>query len=78
MATRVELIFDIVSPNAYLIWWPLREIINRTEAELACGVATPRRNATASYCSTNRAHTLTRAAPLTRSRFARDRSSSAL
>lgn len=34
MATRVELIFDFVSPNAYLIWWPLREIINRHEAEL--------------------------------------------
>jgi 2-hydroxychromene-2-carboxylate isomerase len=34
MATRVELVFDFVSPNAYLIWWPLREIINRYEAEL--------------------------------------------
>jgi 2-hydroxychromene-2-carboxylate isomerase len=34
MANRVELIFDFVSPNAYLIWWPLRELINRYEAEL--------------------------------------------
>ncbi len=34
MANRVELIFDFVSPNAYLIWWPLRELINRHEAEL--------------------------------------------
>ena len=34
MATRVELIFDIVSPNAYLIWWPLRELVKRHEAEL--------------------------------------------
>jgi len=34
MATRVELVFDFVSPNAYLIWWPLRELINRYEAEL--------------------------------------------
>ena len=34
MANRVELIFDFVSPNAYLIWWPLRELVNRHEAEL--------------------------------------------
>ena len=34
MANRVELIFDFVSPNAYLVWWPLREIINRNGAEL--------------------------------------------
>lgn len=34
MATRVELIFDFVSPNAYLIWWPLREIVKRNGAEL--------------------------------------------
>lgn len=34
MAKRVELIFDFVSPNAYLIWWPLREIVKRTGAEL--------------------------------------------
>lgn len=34
MANRAELIFDIVSPNAYLIWQPLREIIRRTGAEL--------------------------------------------
>lgn len=34
MTTRVELLFDFVSPNAYLIWWPLRELVNRYEAEL--------------------------------------------
>lgn len=34
MATRVELVFDFVSPNAYLIWWPLRELLDRHEAEL--------------------------------------------
>ena len=34
MPTRVELVFDFVSPNAYLIWWPLRELINRYEGEL--------------------------------------------
>lgn len=34
MATRVELVFDVVSPNAYLIWWPLRELVDRYEAEL--------------------------------------------
>lgn len=34
MASRVELIFDFVSPNAYLIWWPLREVVKRTGAEL--------------------------------------------
>jgi len=34
MTARVELVFDFVSPNAYLIWWPLRELVNRYEAEL--------------------------------------------
>lgn len=34
MANRAQLIFDIVSPNAYLIWWPLRDVIRRTGAEL--------------------------------------------
>lgn len=34
MANRVELVFDFVSPNAYLIWWPLRELVSRYEAEL--------------------------------------------
>ena len=34
MTNRVELVFDFVSPNAYLIWWPLRELVNRYEAEL--------------------------------------------
>ena len=34
MAKRVELVFDFVSPNAYLVWWPLRELLDRYEAEL--------------------------------------------
>lgn len=34
MSRRVQLIFDFVSPNAYLVWWPLRELVRRTEAEL--------------------------------------------
>ena len=34
MANRVELIFDFVSPNAYLIWGPLRDVVKRTGAEL--------------------------------------------
>lgn len=34
MASRVELVFDFVSPNAYLIWWPLREVVARHGAEL--------------------------------------------
>ncbi|MEL6878405.1 MAG: 2-hydroxychromene-2-carboxylate isomerase [Pseudomonadota bacterium] len=34
MANRVELIFDFVSPNAYLVWWPLRDLIKRTGAEI--------------------------------------------
>lgn len=34
MAHRVELVFDFVSPNAYLVWWPLRELLDRYEASL--------------------------------------------
>ncbi len=34
MAHRVELVFDFVSPNAYLVWWPLRELLDRHEAGL--------------------------------------------
>lgn len=34
MAARVELVFDIVSPNAYLVWWPLRALLDRHEAGL--------------------------------------------
>ncbi|MFL0356198.1 2-hydroxychromene-2-carboxylate isomerase [Erythrobacter sp. GH1-10] len=34
MANRVELVFDFVSPNAYMVWWPLRDLIRRTGAEL--------------------------------------------
>lgn len=30
----VELIFDFVSPNGYMIWWPLRELVGRTGASL--------------------------------------------
>ena len=31
---RIELIFDFVSPNAYLIWWPLRDLVRETGAGL--------------------------------------------
>ncbi|WP_394727321.1 2-hydroxychromene-2-carboxylate isomerase [Altererythrobacter sp. GH1-8] len=34
MNRRVELVFDFVSPNAYLIWYPLREVLKRTDAGL--------------------------------------------
>ena len=34
MTKRVELVFDFVSPNAYLIWWPLRDLVTRHGAEL--------------------------------------------
>ena len=34
MTARAQLVFDFVSPNAYLIWWPMRDIIRRTGAEL--------------------------------------------
>ncbi|SHN52237.1 2-hydroxychromene-2-carboxylate isomerase [Erythrobacter sanguineus] len=34
MTKRIELVFDFVSPNAYLIWWPLREIAARHGAEI--------------------------------------------
>ncbi len=34
MARRAELIFDFVSPNAYMIWGPLRDVITRTGAGL--------------------------------------------
>lgn len=35
MRKTVEFIFDIVSPNGYLAWYPLREIAQRHGAELA-------------------------------------------
>lgn len=38
MTKNVEFIFDIVSPNGYLAWYPLREIVRRHGAEL---VVTP-------------------------------------
>ena len=34
MPRTVELIFDVVSPNAYLAWWPLRELVERQSASL--------------------------------------------
>lgn len=34
MTKKVELIFDCVSPNAYMVWWPLRELVERQEGEL--------------------------------------------
>ena len=34
MARTVEFIFDFVSPNAYLAWYPLRELAARTGATL--------------------------------------------
>lgn len=34
MTKPVQLIFDFVSPNAYLIWWPLRDLIREKGAGL--------------------------------------------
>ena len=34
MTKTIEFIFDFVSPNAYLVWWPLRDLVRRTGAEL--------------------------------------------
>ena len=34
MSNRVEFIFDVVSPNAYLTWFPLKDIVERTGAVL--------------------------------------------
>ncbi|MFN2100269.1 2-hydroxychromene-2-carboxylate isomerase [Altererythrobacter sp. MF3-039] len=34
MTKTVELIFDCVSPNAYMVWWPLRELAERQDAQL--------------------------------------------
>ncbi|MGB3722715.1 MAG: 2-hydroxychromene-2-carboxylate isomerase [Pacificimonas sp.] len=34
MAKTVELLFDFVSPNGYLAWYPLKDIVARTGAEL--------------------------------------------
>jgi 2-hydroxychromene-2-carboxylate isomerase len=34
MSKTLELIFDFVSPNAYLVWRPLREIVARQGADL--------------------------------------------
>jgi 2-hydroxychromene-2-carboxylate isomerase len=31
---RLEFIFDVVSPNAYLAWWPLKDVLARTRATL--------------------------------------------
>lgn len=35
MTKRVELVFDFVSPNAYLVFAPLRDVVARAGAELA-------------------------------------------
>ena len=34
MSKTLELIFDFVSPNAYLVWGPLRELAERQGASL--------------------------------------------
>ena len=34
MTRTVEFIFDVVSPNAYLAWWPLRDLVRRQQARL--------------------------------------------
>jgi 2-hydroxychromene-2-carboxylate isomerase len=31
----LEFVFDLVSPNAYLAWWPMQDMLRRTGAELA-------------------------------------------
>ena len=35
MTKTVELIFDFVSPNAYLVWQPLRELVARQSAQIS-------------------------------------------
>jgi 2-hydroxychromene-2-carboxylate isomerase len=34
MGKTLEFVFDFVSPNAYLAWWPVRDIVARTGATL--------------------------------------------
>lgn len=34
-AMTIEFVFDVVSPNAYLAWWPLKDVLARTGATLA-------------------------------------------
>lgn len=34
MTKTVEMIFDLVSPNAYLAWYPLKDVLARTGASL--------------------------------------------
>ncbi len=34
MAKTLEFVFDVVSPNAYLVWWPIKDLVARTGAEL--------------------------------------------
>ena len=34
MNRQIVLIFDIVSPNAYLAWWPLKEVARRQDAAI--------------------------------------------
>lgn len=34
MSKTLEFVFDFVSPNAYLAWWPVRDVVARTGATL--------------------------------------------
>lgn len=34
MRPELEMIFDVVSPNAYLAWWPMKEMLARTGSNL--------------------------------------------
>lgn len=34
MTKTLEFIFDFVSPNAYLVWWPLKDLAQRTGAQI--------------------------------------------
>lgn len=34
MARTIEFVFDVVSPNAYLTWWPMKDMLARTGAAL--------------------------------------------
>jgi len=34
MTRTLEFIFDCVSPNAYMVWWPLKDVLMRTGASL--------------------------------------------
>lgn len=34
MAKTLEMLIDVVSPNAYLAWWPMKDVVARSGAEL--------------------------------------------